>query len=198
MSIALDDAAENQQQRQKVVILAGPHKTASSTTQKTLVQLAENNLLGNYEWPTALQSRISKKESSRYAKQFQYLISNLWEYRLDTARDKDHYKAEFQKTWESNRSIVFGSEMIGTFSNRVAANGNQSTTFLKNLRDILPKGRKNMVKNDVDEVVDIDVVLNFRSKRLEHLTSAWSQTNVQRHKNLTFKKWMCSIECDGP
>ena len=99
---------EKRQQQQQFVILAGPHKTASSTTQIEITSLQSANLLGRYVWPNKNTYKVEKAGSTRYsAKQFSSLVSNL--IKPDDLRDNasiKFYAPEFERIWSEGKSIV--------------------------------------------------------------------------------------------
>jgi len=169
------DQEKQRQQQQQFVILAGPHKTASSTTQSTLVSLQKKNLLNPYVWPR----KLNHTNKLYHSKQFAALARR--------PRKNSHYKyytKEFEMIWSKGQSIVIAAELFGS-----ASLSSSSSVVLDGLKEILPIRQTDKIEESVS------VVLNFRSKRLSHLVSVWGQYNYFTEIKVSFTDWMCSMSC---
>lgn len=168
----------HKQQQQQIVILAGPHKTASSTTQDTLVSLQKQKLLNEYVWPTEYNPLIGR--TNYHNKQFNTFAERLLTSDLLHPSVK-HYAKEFETIWNKGRSIVVGAELFGSSS--ISPSGHN---LFHGLDQVLPSSAKKTV------------VLNFRSQRLSHLQSIWGQYNWVNHphnKGISFTQFICSMDC---
>jgi len=169
------------QQQQQFIILAGPHKTASTSTQLTMISLQKANLLGAFVWP--------KLRKNYFPKRFSSFAIGL----MDREDDKRviqkvvRWTKEFKKIWSKGQSIVIGSELLGPASLSL-----YGSNVLDGLKQALPTGRM----NETEETTST-VVLNYRSDRLGHLLSVWGQFNFKNRKvsTKTFSDWMCSMDC---
>lgn len=115
-----------EQQKQKVVILAGPHKTATSETQRFLIRLQrDKDLLAPFQWPLTPEKHTNSKQFSDLVKEL-YVgqenatlleTKNARKYRKGKLPYIEHYRNEFQRIWQQNNnknnSILVGAELLG-------------------------------------------------------------------------------------
>mmetsp|Transcript_61190 Transcript_61190/g.73600 ORF Transcript_61190/g.73600 Transcript_61190/m.73600 type:complete len:415 (-) Transcript_61190:943-2187(-) len=182
--------------KQRFVLLAGPHKTASSETQLLITKLSKTNLTENFVWPRTPNGNI-------YFKQYAGLINNLIHEANNTQTEKKKksklfYTNEFRSLWHQKKSIVIGAELLGTVS--------ISPQFGENLIDgllaMMPweengNDANNVYKNHFSKD-HITVVLNFRMSRFDHLYSVSNQRKKMMKSKETFHDFVCSSNCSAP
>ena len=177
--------------QQEVVIIAGPHKTASSTTQKTLISLQKAELLGPYVWPRKYKYTEKKPYNQ---KQFSKFVDDLIS-SPSPSKSRDFYVEEMRMIWSKGQSIVIGAERFGTAS--LSSSRNM-------LLDGLEEALWRIQKQSTAKPRRTTVVLSFRSERLTHLVSVWNQYLFKsKRKNSgdvsdSFSDWMCSMDCSLP
>lgn len=165
--------------QQQFVILAGPHKTASSATQSLMKTLQESGNLGKFVWP-------KNPAGACDAKQFSEFVWSLFR-SVNGGGDPallNYYKEEFDQIWKDGKSIVIGAELFGTIS--------LHESFDRMVEDAL---WNELPVTDPNRVL---VVLNYRTPRLDHLTSLWAQKMKIERLGLSFREWACSMDCDLP
>ena len=128
----------------RVVILAGPHKTGSTTIQVFLASkagltvslLPKKNAktrkldpkieMTNWIWPIGVEGEYDGKNSplaagyrnmgdSKFYAPLMYVIGGIYiEKRLDPTKVYNYFRLFFRKPWQQGKNIVFGSETTST------------------------------------------------------------------------------------
>jgi len=198
----LDQGGEEKQEQQlRMVILAGPHKTASTETQWFLANLQwffQKSLLAPFQLPSDPDGEI-------HTKQFSNLVKDLYEeqrqqktkknefvfedYKEGNFSYKEHYRNEFQRIWShrqtSSNSIVLGAELWGPLSLHKYGPG-----AIRELMALLPSNKNK-----------VTVALNYRTPRFDHLFSIYQQSKKMQehlHGGDSFRNWMCKMDCTLP
>jgi len=163
-------------QKQRLVMLVGPHKSASTSVQAYLIKLAKANVLKHFNW-----SWTGRDESLKgFSGASRYLLMQ------DTANGKERKTAkirrEAQADWDRGRSAVAAAE----FLDYVAAQPErEARASIKRLWDWLP--------TDATRSNNVEVVVMYRTPRSAHLVSAWKQ-QVQFLKAITVEPWRESVD----
>lgn len=173
-----DDGNQNRQQKQKqkqrLVMLVGPHKSASTSVQAYLVKLAKANVLKRFNWSwTGRDNLKGFSDASRYL-----LVPDM---ATGKERKTAKVRREAQADWDTGRSAVAAAE----FLDYVAAQPErEARASIKRLWDWLP--------NDTSSN-NVEAVVMYRTPRSAHLVSAWKQ-QVQFRKAITVEPWRESVD----
>ena len=169
----------------KVVLLAGPHKAASTTIQWiSTVYASMLNL--QWEWlvPESYSQDVWKWSQIKAFAPFVFTYYGT----KDKAKDmtfaelKDTYKAEFEKQWnDGNNNILFGSEAIDL----AVDPENKDRNVIDEIIDIVPK----------EAVEYITTLVVYRSTRISHLKSLWKEIGVWH--NSTFYEFLLHEDNDA-
>jgi len=185
--------ADNERKKQRVVLLAGPHKTSSSSEQYNIIRWLDNDtFLPGWSWPAPMiddKGRCSSKTShvSERPKIFYTYIGTL----NGTGQNKclrkaydaqgmtgknltQDFEQEFRKSWSKGSNLIIASEAMDfVLSAKYKDNKN---ILLNRILHGMPwnsyddTGTRLEGSNDV-----ITVVVHFRAPRVEHLISLWHQ-----------------------
>jgi len=186
----------------RVVILAGPHKTGSTSIQNNIHEWTgiNNFLLEGWAWPvpqtvTEIESKDEKNWHWNPSKGF-YALAELLRDPMYPITDRllfrtyskkeiiNFYQIEFLRAWLSGYNIVIGSE---AFDN--AIKDKRGEELIERLLKILPWNFLNLSSivhgnNDL-----ITVVITYRVPRVKHLLSIWHETKKEKE---SFRDWMLS------
>lgn len=186
----------------KVVFLAGPHKTASSTIQSIAVKYGK---MENVPWLWDL-----KKGSGLKAFAFHFLkpwVKEVLEKNGNNIRDGfdyhsirhynihhnnihhndiqhfsswvETYKNQFSDHYDQGYNIIFGGEDFDKITNP-----NFDDSLIQYVLDIVPK---EVIKNG-----NFKTLLTYRSPRIDHVKSLWKQLKkIYRKKDMTFYDFIC-------
>lgn len=200
------DGKNDKRQRQRIVILAGPHKTASSSIQGNFYSWTsiEPKKIKEWAWPVPPEVEeycIEEREFMHY-KGFIPLIMALLEGKLhnpifdeyDCKEVISFYKKEFERVWRDSYNLVIGTESL----DNLFSHSYKGQKVLNKLLRVLPL-KKN--KDPDDEIEneeeswkaaesDLTVVVNYRAPRIDHLISLWHQCCAK--DGVTFKKFLTS------
>ena len=159
---------------QRVVILPGPHKSASTSVQAYLVQLAKKGILKQHSW--AWLGHTSSKGFSRIARHLFY--EPEFEKNIENV---DKFKQKAKEDWDEGNSLVIAAE----FMDYVAAlEDEDAKVAIGRLFDWLPFSGQ--------QANQVEAVIMYRSPRVSHLVSAWKQ-QVQFHKSSSTLPWRESL-----
>ena len=196
---------QNEPHPQQVVILAGPHKTASSTIQYNLMRWFEDKndtLLLQKRWSFSSPIKTFQKQGCSRALQYPYQVyywmvramirSNHTACSSNESSGKVIYEPEqmlqlytkrFNESWSRGKSIVIATEAID-FANSIRYDGTPNQ-FLLRFLGLLPF---TSAENITEKVT---AVIMYRSPRIEHLQSMWHQhQKAQRNHNVTFSQYL--------
>lgn len=197
--------------QQRVVLLAGPHKTASSSIQFNMFHWLKNEshasgLTKNWAWPSPLkkfQEDGCKMNWSSGFQIFYWWIQALMKRDTTTgihcisdqgiySRQEmiDHYKREFYNQWMEGRSLVIASEAMDFVGSE------QLYKYPDELREKIILQLPWHVGTDAHYPIkasgsddNITVVIMYRSPRSGHLTSLWHQCCME---DLSFHDFLIS------
>jgi hypothetical protein len=197
------------QQNQQVVVLAGPHKTGSSSIQYNLMRLFadKNDTLGLQErWSFDSPIKTFREEGCIHAKLYPYqvfywliqamqrskkAVCNSNQSTEEIIHDPDQmiqlYSQGFEESWSRNKSIIIATEAIDV-ANSIRYDGSQNEFLLKFLKLLPSASAGNVVSKKVTAVI------MYRSPRIEHLQSMWIEhAKATKEKNLTFSAYLIKL-----
>jgi hypothetical protein len=163
-------------QRQRIVILPGPHKSGTTSVQSFLDQLQKNNQLGHFEWPgngpkafAGVSGAILFHNNSDSGKHSNAEVKSLRKIR-----------ERLRQSWSHGKSIVFGAENMDAFA---TLSPEQSQAAMSRLQSILPTNN-----NSTTDIVQVQVVVMYRTPKSSHLISVWKQQTAKDVQNRFRKK----------
>jgi len=173
-------------EERRIVFMAGPHKTGSTSIQVNLATWSLNELLGNWRWginnTDCVFENISKlrqgrdpakrKIELRFAKGYSPLMNLLAETGNSYPRnEKDQsaliqcYKNQLNALWQDGYNLVLGSE-AADFGLRKKVDAQK---FVHGILSIMPIVRK----KDFSITERITFVVTYRYPRVDHYISYW-------------------------
>ena len=162
-------AVDTSTHKQRVVILPGPHKTATSSVQGFIVQLQKEGRLGNFVWPGALAD-----------KSLATLAGSIVHDKNEELRTRK--KERIKRAWQDGYSIVIGAELLDVVA---ALSKEELHGVFQRFSSLLPQN------------VTAQVVVMYRTPRTSHLVSAWKQQLAMAEKGNHGTPWRFSLENDG-
>jgi hypothetical protein len=188
-----------EKKKHKYVILAGPHKTASTSVQRNLYSWSESGLLGD-DWAWMHPNLTCLREISPiYCPKVQNMLHHKdWSCKAwaclsrclydllpsnKCAYVKSCYKEGLlsqQKTNHHTR-FVLGAESIATHLVNLTIQGKETSMFIQGFIDTLPSS----ATKDA-----ITFVITYRSPRIDHLRSWWKESAYQRKQTLSFRSFL--------
>lgn len=190
----------NEQQRrlsqpsQRIVILAGPHKTASSSIQSNLYTWTSTDpqVLPTWAWP--VPDEILEFCDVTEGKGFYPLMESLRD-----GQGKSHqrplfnkfshqavsnfYRDAMEKEWTNGSNLVIGTEALDFLgSNRTDATEHMFDKFL----NILPLRKNHATRDGWGVLNDVTVVVKFRAPRVNHLISVFHQCCSEKQTFMDF------------
>ena len=200
---------QNESHPQQVVILAGPHKTASSSIQYNLMRWFEDQndtLLLQKRWSFDPPIKTFQKQGCSRAWQYPYQVyywmvqamlrskntacssnESTGEIIYEPEQMLELYTKRFNEGWSRGKSIVIATEAID-FANSIRYDGTPNE-FLLRFLELLPF---TSAENNITEKVT--AVIMYISPRIEHLQSMWHQhQKARRNKNVSFSQYLESI-----
>lgn len=177
---------------QTIVILPGPHKTGSTSTQTILSQWFSNKhpAFTNWSWPTlspwltasSSDRKFSPKDHAEFADgvmgfaHFGHWVSKEV---LKTAKDN------MQRDWEAGKSIVIASEIFDRLTLETPVTSAQKQWLVESkgnqtLHQILWKNLLEFLPSHPDVSRKIFAGILFRESRSDHLVSLWHQFGGNR------------------
>jgi len=186
---------ETEGKKQRVVLVAGPHKTASSSEQYNIIRWlndTDDRFLPGWSWPAPTiygeMCGSNNISMNKRPKIFYAYIGTLngrtgspcltkWYTRQGmTGKNLTHdYEKEFRDSWSKRNSLIIASEAMDFVSTtRGRKDGNK---LLNRILDGMPW---NSYDDPADTRLegsndDITVVVHFRAPRVDHLVSLWHQ-----------------------
>jgi len=179
---------------QRIIFLAGPHKTGSTSIQHNVMEWSNRKILGNWVWsaPPDDAGPFASLDGGKGKKVFGPLL-NIIGGRVNNSRnvpdnDEDRtemvriYRETLREDWVAGRNVVFGSEG-GDF---ILSKNIDRNDFVGRLKAILPwspdggvGSGHNLapVPSDYAPLHGDDsrltVVITYRSPRIDHFISCW-------------------------
>eukprot|EP00563_Minutocellus_polymorphus_P006496 CAMPEP_0181032956 /NCGR_PEP_ID=MMETSP1070-20121207/7003_1 /TAXON_ID=265543 /ORGANISM="Minutocellus polymorphus, Strain NH13" /LENGTH=386 /DNA_ID=CAMNT_0023110357 /DNA_START=313 /DNA_END=1473 /DNA_ORIENTATION=- len=197
--------------QQQVIILAGPHKTASSSIQYNLMRWFgdTNDTLGlQKRWSFDSPIKIFQEEGCVSALRYPYQVfywlvqailenptkcrSNELTGEIIYTREEmlELYTRRFRESWSRGKSIIIATEAIDT-ANSIQYAGTSNELLLK-LLQLLPSSSTGYGSRRFYEKTT--AVIMYRSPRIQQLQSMWFQhTKDKRNQNLTFSQYLGKI-----
>lgn len=182
------------QKGQRVVILAGPHKTSSSSIQLNLYrwihassrgEMDISGLSKDWAWPAPVQAwnmsgcELNDVMTSKMFYQYVDFLKGkrknrciLSEYSTKSALDL--FSNEFQKKWSDGYSLIIASEAFDFIMSERRVNASE---ILVNAVSHLPWHQNNTL-NGSDH--DVTFVVCYRTRRVDHLISLWHQCCMEQ------------------
>lgn len=171
-----------------VVILAGPHKTGTTSTQVCMVDwTTPDAYMPQWSWPVPSDEEMNainlrglgaiKNFASFFgvlSKQTYFILDGdsnvdaLEEF--DRSKMVDLYRTHMLDAWNDGKNIVFGSEQMDWIvSNTLPPSVTEDVR--NGALEILPwKSQHRLLKRE-----NIEAVINYRSPRVEHFLSIWKE-----------------------
>ena len=172
-----------------VVILPGPHKTGSTTTQLCMADwsVEGKSYLHDWSWPVPSQEdreKLNVYSFYRRDKGFAALAIAQREYgkvdpRYNLTLVYETYRKTLNHSWKNGKNIVFGSEEF----DRIIENKPWTNHLMDVILSMLPESapRNNLpVGRPFNARRDVEVVLNYRTPRIGHLRSIWHEIEPDR------------------
>eukprot|EP01084_Bolivina_argentea_P125644 222588_1 len=157
--------------KQRIVLLAGPHKTGSTSVQTNIANWSLSGILEDWSWPCP-QNDAYAYNKQIHAKCFARLLwalDNRSKKVMNPHETQLMYSKTFQRLWNNNKSIVFGAE----YTDHVIANEFEGELIIGNLMRFMPCYPCN--------IYQIEVVITYRTPRVTHLISLWHQISKQNN-----------------
>jgi len=186
---------------QRFVILAGPHKTGSSSVQHNIMHWTsvENMISQNWVWPVpSLVTEIESNDKNNWewtnAKGFYALVeslrnpaytitSRLLFRRLSLVQLQREYRTTFLKTWIEGKNIVIGSEAFDH-----CVKDFDGERIVDDIVNLMPWSQDKFY--DIPgNINDATVVVMYRSPRVNHLISMWHEFHTN-FKKQSFYSWL--------
>ena len=194
-----EDSIEEEANR-RVVILAGPHKTGSTSIQNNFHKWTgpDQYLLQKWAWPVpsiVTKYEMQDENNSKWnpSKGFYALAEILRNPRRKNTKRVvfeevskvdllGYYNNEFLKAWMMGYNLIIGSE---AFDNVIKDEGD-GVEIIDRLIRLLP-WNYNLDDSDHSKNDKITVVVTYRVPRVKHLLSIWRET---KQKGQSFQEWM--------
>ena len=138
--------------RQRVIILPGPHKSATTSLQSFLDKLSKSGKLGTWDWPAS------------GGKMFGNVLNSVLFDPKDSSGLQKQLRSKIIKAWENGKSIVFGNEDLDYIA---VMSPDEAKAALQRLQGLLPQ--------DMVAERDMSATIMYRTPRSSHLISAWKQ-----------------------
>jgi len=178
----------------QIILLAGPHKTASTTMQVIASKLANTKGYtqnGNWKWIDPFSPniknfslRLMRPLTAYHTRKQQTTVEKQTSYRKHAVDAINVYKNRIEKEWNSsNHNLILGGEKVDMIVDDDVTMGDD---ILDDVLSILPDNYKDVTT----------VLINYRAPRLDHLISVWKQCSMQvqncdgRFTHLTFAEFM--------
>jgi hypothetical protein len=213
----------------RIVILLGPHKTASTSLQAFLVKMAAqvysvtNTTYGHstfkkkphpaiteWVWPLGIEEEMilagglpentGQWGAMKYYAYVAALITGkldnsfwmpAWE---DNENMADYFRSLLRRPWEEGKKIVIGSEELDNIVSGLVEESRggageeihiatDSGDMIDGLLDLFPWDNTTTAPSDANDnlrtpslrLEDIEVLLNYRTPRIDHVISVWHQ-----------------------
>ena len=206
MSSSISGVTVNGNEKQRVVLLAGPHKTSSSSIQLNMFHwLNDDNhasgLAQKWAWPSPSQTfRKDGCEVNNASDEFQIFywwiqaMKGTTKVRCLYPHDNEipiysreemieTYKREFYEQWMKGYNLVIASEAMDFVSSERFENPHE---LLENIIHQLP-WHANYTISASGSDDDITVVVSYRAPRSSHLISLWHQCCM---KDMSFHEFL--------
>jgi len=168
-----NEQGEQQQQQQRLVIFAGPHKGASTSVESFFFSIFKNQQtipepFVNWSMPMLSEDLPWYTPITPNPKQYTYASRELGKNEQLNLAILHLIAHEY----ENNKSVLLCAESFGAKSNRIGDTFIRSASF--------------------SNLMPVDIVLNYRTTRVDHLISNWKQDRDEKGAPSNFHKWLCS------
>jgi hypothetical protein len=165
--------------KQRLVLLVGPHKSASTSVQSYLVKLEKAGVLGQHNWKW-----IGNRRNKGFAEASRYLLMgsktngerDVIKERSVAASLQQMAKAE----WDEGTNLVAAAEFLDYAA---FLSDNEATAAMERMKRWLPERARDRV----------EAVVMYRTPRASHVVSAWKQ-QVGFRKARTNEPWRLSLD----
>ena len=182
---------------QQIIILAGPHKTGTTSIQTNmwLWTSNEDSIFADWVWPVPPKIlKIEENDTHEWdftpSKGFYMLLEALGpktlnklkkERKLFESHNKQEvlqiYKQHLNNKWEEGKNIIFGTEAFDV----IIKDPKRGVSMLNRLEHILPA--------TTTVSTSTTVVVMYRTPKIKHLISIWHQNTVRR-TDPNFFEWI--------
>ena len=169
---------------QRLVMLVGPHKSASTSVQSYLVKLEKAGVLGQHNWKW-----IGNERNKGFAEASRYLL--MGDTTTTGERDvmKERSTAESleqmaKEEWDKGTSLVAAAEFLDYAAYLPE---DEIIVAMERMKHWLPEKAREKV----------EAVVMYRTPRASHLVSAWKQ-QVGFRKARTNEPWRLSLDDGHP
>ena len=186
---AQDNRHESSKLRQKILFLAGPHKTGSSTIQYNSFLISKFIESWAFVDPWATKDAQFKVVKLGHEKHFAALLFAFrgqlnHPYFVNTPAEPEKiinaFREDIQAKWNQGKSITVGSEEIDfAVADYEDESGINGTQFLDGVLSTLPANTKHVT----------EVIISYRSPRAKHFLSLWKEIGVAQW-NQTLKEFI--------
>ena len=170
--------------KQRLVMLVGPHKSASTSVQSYLVKLEKAGVLGQHNWKW-----IGNERNKGFAEASRYLL--MGEISTTGERDvmKERTTAESlqqmaKEEWDKGTNLVAAAEFLDYAA---YLSDKEATLAMERMKQWLPEKARD----------GVEAVIMYRTPRASHLVSAWKQ-QVGFRKARTNEPWRLSLDDGHP
>lgn len=176
-------AQDNETKR--LVIFAGPHKSASSTVQEFFCQYATGrpkyrkmSAFQNWRWPVVTSSRIPPRKQ----------LSRLVYTHVNNDTMKDLIYQTLAETFQKAPNMVLGSEEFDRFGKTPWSHRNGVQAIQKLIQHLKQQQR-----------FQVEIVVNYRTPRQTQWVSIWKQlttldVNIRGEPDRSYPEWVCHDE----
>mmetsp|Transcript_13393 Transcript_13393/g.32704 ORF Transcript_13393/g.32704 Transcript_13393/m.32704 type:complete len:442 (+) Transcript_13393:145-1470(+) len=186
----IDDRVMDNGRKPSIVILVGPRKTGTSTTQHCMADWTvhgHREHLPNWSWPVPSRGDLinlnvnPRKKEKRFAllvktglsihgqKETQPTILYRPEVEINASAVVELFRGSIQKSWSAGFKVVIGTE---AFDNVL---GQFADPMKDLLLSVLPSSTDLSGRPFDPQEDNIEVVVNFRTPLIDHLRSFWRQ-----------------------
>ena len=166
--------------KQRLVMLVGPHKSASTSVQSYLVKLEKAGVLGQHNWKW-----IGNERNKGFAEASRYLL--MGDTTTTGERDvmKERSTAESlqqiaKEEWDQGTNLVAAAEFLDYAA---YLPDKEAILAMKRIKQWLPEKARD----------GVEAVIMYRTPRASHLVSAWKQ-QVGFRKAKTNEPWRLSLD----
>ena len=173
-----------QVQRQRMVLLVGPHKSASTSVQSYLVKLGKAGVLSQHNWKW-----VGNERNKGFAEASRYLlmgdITTTGERNVDKERSVALSLQQMaQEEWDKGTNLVAAAEFLDYAA---FLSNEQATVAMERMKYWLPEKARS----------GLEVVVMYRTPRASHMVSSWKQ-QVGFRKAKTNEPWRLALDDKHP
>jgi len=179
-----DQDSAQKSQRQRLVLLVGPHKSASTSVQSYLVKLEKAGVLGQHNWKW-----VGNERNKGFAEASRYLL--MGDQTTTGERDVDKERSVAlslqlmaQEEWDKGTNLVAAAEFLDYAA---FLSNDDATVAMNRMKHWLPEKARD----------GVEAVVMYRTPRASHVVSSWKQ-QVGFRKARTNEPWRLSLDDDHP